>query len=171
MKIDMPTTSNATIDASFKRNASTAALQTRIGDEWTSLDLAPAHDLNHANSSVVVSISEAAQAAAQASSTSSLPPALSAEGTIDSTGHHESNPQVNLDKLMFDLLTGSKVLGMSAADLAAIRASGANSDLQTKRIEQAAVRAGFTLERRISKDPVTVDETTFQARGVIRTKV
>lgn len=170
MKIDMPTTSNTAVDGSLKRTDSAEGLQTRRGNMLAPLDDAVAHDLDVA-SSVVVSISESARAAAQTASEFNLPPALTAAGTIDSTGHHQSNPQINLDKLMFDLLTGRKVLGMSAADLEAIRASGANSDLQTKRIEQAAVRAGFAVERRIPKDPLTVDETTFQARGVIRTKV
>jgi hypothetical protein len=67
------------------------------------------------------------------------------------------------------MLSGREIFGMSAADLQAVRESGANTDLLLARIERAALRAGFGIERRIPQEPVTPDQTTFQAKGVIRT--
>lgn len=96
--------------------------------------------------------------------------ALEAGGANESAGFSsDPAPAAHLDQLLVALLSGRKVLGVSAADLQAVRDSGANSDLLLARIERAALRAGFGIERRIPQELTTPDQTTFQAKGVIRT--
>lgn len=118
--------------------------------------------------SAVVSISDSAKLAAQAADASiPLPPSIDAPNNPAIPAGN--SPDVFLDKLLLEMLSGRKIQGISVADLQAVRESGANSDLLLKRIERAALRAGFAIERQIPQEQASVDQTTFQAKGVVRT--
>lgn len=118
--------------------------------------------------SAVVSISDSAKLAAQAADASiPLPPSIDAPNNLAIPAGN--SPDVFLDKLLLEMLSGRKIQGISVADLQAVRESGANSDLLLKRIERAALRAGFAIERQIPQEQASVDQTTFQAKGVVRT--
>jgi hypothetical protein len=169
VKID-PSTMNAGIvygpsNANEPGEASLSANR----DKWASLGAAARNDINDA-SSTVVSISESARIAAQTADLATKSASSVTQETDDAADKKDHRVKINLDELISDMLSGRKVLGMSAADLEALRSSGANSDLQTRLIEQAAVRAGFAVVRHIEHDPSSPDQTTFQARGIILSK-
>ena len=126
-------------------------------------------DSLHDGASAVVAISDSAKLAAQAADAGMPPPPPSIEAPDNPAISAGNSPNVLLDKLLVELLSGRKIQGVSVADLQAARDSGANSDLLLKRIERAALRAGFAIERQIAQEQVTVDQTTFQAKGVVRT--
>ncbi|QAU33735.1 hypothetical protein [Janthinobacterium sp. 17J80-10] len=117
--------------------------------------------------SAIVSISDSAKLAAQAAD-ADIPPPPSIDAPDNPAISAGNNPDVFLDKLLLEMLSGRKIQGISVADLQAVRDSGANSDLLLKRIERAALRAGFAIERQIPQEQATVDQTTFQAKGVVR---
>jgi len=156
MKIDVVATNSAGAYAALYQRGPTKGFHP---DETASLS---------GGTSVVVSISDSARLAAQVADAGiPQPPSIDApDNPAISAGN---SPNVLLDKLLVELLSGRKVQGVSVADLQAARDSGANSDLLLKRIERAALRAGFAIERQIAQEQVTVDQTTFQAKGVVRT--
>lgn len=118
--------------------------------------------------SAIVAISDSARLAARdADAGIPLPPSIEAP---DNPAIPAGNrPDVFLDQLLLEMLSGRRIQGISVSDLQAVRESGANSDLLLKRIERAALRAGFAIERQIPQEQTTVDQTTFQAKGVVRT--
>lgn len=122
----------------------------------------------------VVSISDAGHLAADADegmrpSSASIEATGNPVNSANSAMPAPNQPNALLDQLLVEMLSGRKINGVSAADLKAVRDSGANSDLLLQRIEKAALRAGFGIERQIAQEAVTVDQATFQAKGVLRT--
>lgn len=125
-------------------------------------------DSLHDSASAVVAISASGKLAALAAD-AGMPPPPSIDAPDNPAIPAGTSPNVLLDKLLVELLSGRKIQGVSVADLQAARDSGANSDLLLKRIERAALRAGFAIERQIAQEQATVDQSTFQAKGVVRT--
>lgn len=156
MKIDVATTNYA---------SALAALDQGGAAKGGHLDATTAPD---DGASAVVSISEAAKLAVQAAD-AGIPPPPSIDAPDNLAIPAGNNPDVFLDRLLLEMLSGRKIQGVSVADLQAVRESGANSDLLLKRIERAALRAGFAIERQIPQEQASVDQTTFQAKGVVRT--
>ena len=118
--------------------------------------------------STVVSISEAARAAQNANDVG--PTRLApAEIASDSPTLPDGDSAPDLQQLEVDILSGRRTLGISAAEFQAARSSEANSDLLLRAIQDAAQRAGFIQKREIAHNYDGADQTTFQARGVIRT--
>jgi len=159
MAIDISTTGYSATNRLSDRDQSDLTPRTRLQNKRPASEEAANN-----TASTIVSLSEAARIAASSTQTHTL----NAQTNEDVT-QSENNRQVDLNQLMIDLLSGRKILGVTAADLQSARSSEANSDLQLKAIEHAAQRAGFGLERKIHQTNTTVDQTTFQARGVIRT--
>lgn len=129
---------------------------------------AASDELANAASSIV-SISEWGKIAALTLDALPSLPASATPATEAAAIPRSDAPARNLNRLIVEMLSGRKIFGVSAADLQAVRASDANSDLLLRRIEYAALRAGFGIERQIKQAQTTVDQTTFQAKGVIRT--
>jgi hypothetical protein len=119
--------------------------------------------------STVVSISEAARAVAQNVNDVGPTRPAPAEIASDSTTPPDGNSATDLQQLEVDILSGRRTLGISAAEFQAARSSEANSDLLLRAIQDAAQRAGFIQNREIAHNYDGADQTTFQARGVIRT--
>lgn len=122
MTIDTHTIGLASIQSSTTRDVSGAALRTatdtnRHPSEVTGQDAA-------SSPASVVSISDAARLAAQGSD------AQQQAGPAQEEARRPAVVSADyLDRLLIDMLSAQKFLGISAADLQAARASGANSDL------------------------------------------
>jgi hypothetical protein len=159
MAINISTTGYSFTNRLSDRNQSDSSLRSGLEIKQAALE-----KVDNNPSSTTVSLSEASRLAA-----SSAPAETSGTQAKEDVTHPENHLYVDLDQLMIALLSGRKIAGVSAADLQAARSSEANSDLQLKAIEHAALRAGFGLVRKIPQAKTTVDQTTFQARGVIRT--
>jgi hypothetical protein len=168
MKIDITTTSYAIVRGLSNQDGSAEALQMRTGNELPASGDAVRTDESDA-ASTVVSISESARLAAQSPDLNEQQQATLDASTQDTSNPSTGTAQTDLDQLMIALWSGRKILGVSAADLQAVRDGAANSDLQLKLMEQAALRAGYGIQRHIQPTHLSVDQTTFQARGVIRT--
>lgn len=147
-------------DASVASSASGASLRTALDTNRRPSEAA-GYD---AAASAIVSISDAARIAAQSSDAQQQ--ANPAPEEADSPDIVSAN---YLEGLLIDMLSARNFIGVSAADFQAARASGANSDLLLRRIEDAARRAGLVVEREIVRVYTGADQTTFQAPGVIRT--
>ena len=119
--------------------------------------------------SAVVSISEAARAVAQNVNDVGPTHPAPAERASDNPTPPDGNAATDLQQLEVDILSGRRTLGISAAEFQAVRSSEANSDLLLRAIQDAAQRAGFIQNREIAHNYEGADQTTFQARGVIRT--
>ncbi len=170
MKIDLSTTIYAGIDA-LPDQAGHRVLHPASTPSPHEPDRAPPGALDN-SSAAVVSISDAGQLASHADGgmrPSSIAVIDDAAIPVNPVIPAQDNPNVLLDQLLVEMLSGRKINGVSAADLQAVRDGGANSDLLLQRIEKAALRAGFGVERQIAHEAVTVDQSTFQAKGVIRT--
>jgi hypothetical protein len=119
--------------------------------------------------STVVSISEAALAVAQNVNDAAPTYPAPAEMASDNPTPADGGSATDLQQLEVDILSGRRTLSISAADFQAARSSEANSDLLLRAIQDAAQRAGFIQDREIAHNYDGADQTTFQARGVIRT--
>lgn len=170
MKIDAYTTNLKPLYGSPSQDEAGLPLQRvdKSGSKSLSSTDVVRGDVNNTSSSIV-SISNEAMAASQTDAPSDSAQQPSLQNPAETALSYQNGPAFNLMELMNEMLSGRIILGMSEADMQSVRASGANSDVQLKRIENAAMRAGFGIERHIPQTKKTVDQTTFQARGVVRT--
>jgi hypothetical protein len=170
MNIDKLTINLAIVNDLSNKDKPGMSLQNRAKDTLLGNEQVNRNDVNHATSSIV-SISDKGLIASRSDQESRDNQQPLLKNPVEAAASNESTPQRNLQNLINDLLSGRITLGITEADMQAARDSAANSDLQLKLMDHAAMRAGFNMPRHIKQENTTVDETTFQARGVIRTKV
>jgi hypothetical protein len=119
--------------------------------------------------STIVSISDAARIAAQGSKNSEPKQSSAENNSPEGTTRLDRKSESYLQQLEADILSARRTIGISAAEFKEARSSDANSDLLLRAIEDAAKRAGLVLGREIAHHYDGADQTTFQARGVLRT--